>query len=137
MKKQLKTIQKLKKTYNKSKRTIPYSSFFYLKTDILKIKVDIANNRWYNMYINKKERTKKMKNCNLHIEYKGKIRTFHADNLQLIKSQLERFFRRSVNFKDSYKVIKDNRLDLVDLLNTVVGKDKWFMINRTYTKVVS
>ena len=108
-----------------------------MKTDILKINVDIANNRCYNMYIKKKERTKKMKNCNLHIEYKGKIRTFHADNLQLIKAQLERFFRRSVNFKDIYKVIKDNRLDLVDLLNTVVGKDAWFMINRTYTRGVN
>ena len=89
------------------------------------------------MYINKKERTKKMKNCNLHIEYKGKIRTFHADNLQLIKAQLERFFRRSVNFKDSYKAIKDNRLDLVELLNEVVGQDKWFMINQTYTRGVN
>ena len=89
------------------------------------------------MYIKKKERTKKMKKCNLHIEYKGKIRTFHADNLQLIKAQLERFFRRSVNFKEGYTAIKDNKLDLVDLLNTVVGKDAWFMINRTYTKVVN
>ena len=78
-----------------------------------------------------------MKKCNLHIEYKGKIRTFHADNLQLIKAQLERFFRRSVNFKEGYTAIKDNKLDLVDLLNTVVGKDAWFMINRTYTKVVN
>lgn len=43
---------------------------------------------------------------------------------------------RSVNFKEGYTAIKDNKLDLVDLLNTVVGKDKWFMINRTYTKVV-
>ena len=88
------------------------------------------------MYIKKKERTKKMKKCNLHIEYKGKIRTFHADNLQLIKAQLERFFRRSVNFKDSYKAIQDNRLDLVELLNEVVGKEAWFMINRTYTRGV-
>lgn len=77
-----------------------------------------------------------MKKCNLHIEYTGKIRTFHADNLQLIKTQLERFFRRSVNFKESYTAIKDNRLDLVELLNTVIGKDAWFMINRTYNKGV-
>lgn len=77
-----------------------------------------------------------MKKCNLHIEYKGKIRTFHADNLQLIKAQLERFFRRSVNFKESYKAIQDNRLDLVDLLNEIIGKDKWFMINQTYNKGV-
>lgn len=75
-----------------------------------------------------------MKRCNLHIEYKGKIRTFHADNLQLIKVQLERFFRRSVNFKESYTAIKDNRLDLIELLNEIIGKDKWFMINRTYTR---
>ena len=78
-----------------------------------------------------------MKKCNLHIEYKGKIRTFHADNLQLIKAQLERFLRRSINFKDSYKAIQDNRLDLVELLNTVIGKDKWFMINQTYTRGVN
>ena len=78
-----------------------------------------------------------MKKCNLHIEYKGKIRTFHADNLQLIKAQLERFFRRSVNFKESYKEIKDNGLDLVELLNEVVGKDEWFMINQTYTRGVN
>lgn len=77
-----------------------------------------------------------MKKCNLHIEYKGKIRTFHADNLQLIKAQLERFLRRSVNFKESYKAIKDNRLDLVDLLNEIIGQDKWFMINQTYTRGV-
>ena len=77
-----------------------------------------------------------MKKCNLHIEYKGKIRTFHADNLQLIKAQLERFLRRSVNFKESYTAIKDNRLDLVELLNEIIGKDKWFMINRTYTRGV-
>lgn len=78
-----------------------------------------------------------MKKCNLHIEYKGKIRTFHADNLQLIKAQLERFFRRSVNFKESYKGVKDNRLDLVALLNEIIGKDKWFMINQTYTRGVN
>ena len=77
-----------------------------------------------------------MKNCNLHIEYKGKIRTFHADNLQLIKAQLERFLRRSINFKENYKVIQDNRLDLVDLLNEIIGQDKWFMINQTYTRRV-
>lgn len=77
-----------------------------------------------------------MKKCNLHIEYKGKIRTFHADNLQLIKAQLERFLRRSINFKENYKVIQDNRLDLVDLLNEIIGQDKWFMINRTYTRGV-
>ena len=79
-----------------------------------------------------------MKKCNLHIEYKGKISTFHADNLQLIKAQLERFFRRSVNFKESYTAIKDNRLDLlVDLLNEIIGQDKWFMINQTYTRGVN
>ena len=78
-----------------------------------------------------------MKRCNLHIEYKGKIRTFHADNLQLIKVQLERFFRRSVNFKESYTAIKDNRLDLIELLNEIIGKDKWFMINQTYTRGVN
>ena len=77
-----------------------------------------------------------MKNCNLHIEYKGKIRTFHADNLQLIKAQLERFLRRSINFKENYKVIQDNRLDLVDLLNEIIGQDKLFMINQTYTRRV-
>ena len=107
-----------------------------MKIDILKINVDTVNIKWYNIYINKKERTNKMKKCNLHIEYKGKIRTFHADNWQLIKAQVQRFFRRSVNFKESYTAIKDNRLDLVELLNEVVGKDTWFMINRTYTRRV-